>query len=95
MRGSSSLQIVGISLQGGAGHEHVAHVLWQGQRSYGVTAVEGVIRWLRQNPEHEAWLVTGERRVAVEVVTPIGRSSHLRSRTDGQWGDALLKLPRF
>jgi hypothetical protein len=95
MEGSKSLQIVGISLQGGSGHEHVAHLLWQGQRSAGVTAPEGVIRWLREDPEHEAWLVAGERRVAVEVVTPIGGPSHLRSRTDGQWGDALLKLPRF
>jgi hypothetical protein len=95
MRGASSLQIVGVSLQAGNGHEHVAHVLWQGQRSYGVTAVEGVIRWLREDPEHEAWLVSGERRVAIEVVTPIGGPWYLRSRTDGQWGDALLKLPRF
>jgi hypothetical protein len=60
MRESRTLQIAAVSLEGGNGHEHVAHVLWQAQRSFGVTATEGLIRWLREDPEHEAWLVAAD-----------------------------------
>jgi hypothetical protein len=95
VRGGVSLQIVAVSLNGGVGHEHIAYVLWQRQNSSGVTTTEALIRWLREDAGHEAWLASGERRVAVEVVTAVGAPSHVRSRENGHWGDELLKLARF
>jgi hypothetical protein len=95
MRKASVLEIVAVGLQGGDGHEHITHLMWQGASSSGLTTTVALIAWLGADPEHEAWLMAGERRVPVEVVTPIGAPSHLRSRHDGQWGDHLLALPRF
>jgi uncharacterized protein DUF3892 len=95
MRKTSVLEIVAARLERGDGPERITDLMWQGASSSGLTTSEGLIAWLREDPEHEAWLMAGERRVAVEVVTPIGAPSHLRSRHDGKWGDQLLALPRF
>jgi hypothetical protein len=95
MRKTSVLKITAVGLQGGDGHEHITHLLWEAASSSGVTTTAALIAWLREDPEHEALLRAGEQRIAVEVVTPIGAPSHLRSRHDGQWGDHLLALPRF
>jgi hypothetical protein len=95
MQRTSLLEIVAVGLQGGDGHEHITQLMWQGASSSGLTTSEGLIVWLREDPEHEAWLTAGERRIGVEVVTPIGAPSHLRSRHDGRWSDHLLALPRF
>jgi hypothetical protein len=94
MRSSSSLQIVAIGLEGGDGHENVTDIFWEGASSSGLTTSQALIAWLRADAEHKACLVVGGRRVGVEVVTPIGAPSHLRSRLEGQWGDHLLALPR-
>ena len=90
-----TLQIIAIGVQDGGGHEDITHVQWQAASSSGVTSSQALISWLRQNIEHEAWLADGERRVVVEMLTPAGAPAHLRSRSDGQWGDHLLALPRF
>lgn len=90
-----SLQITAIGVHGAGRHEDITHVQWQAASSSGITSSEAVISWLAEHTEHEVWLADGERRVAVEVVTPAGAPAHLRSRQDGQWGDHLLALPRF
>jgi hypothetical protein len=96
MSSSSSLQIVAVGLQGGEGHEHITEIFWEGVSSSGLTTSQALMAWLREDAEHEAWLTAGGRRVGVEVVTPIGAPSHLRSRTaEGRWGDHLLALPRL
>jgi len=96
MQKTLTLQIIAIGVKGAGGHEDITHVQWQAASSSGITSSHAVISWLREHAEHEAWLADGERRrVAVEVVTPIGAPAHLRSRAGGQWGDHLLALPRF
>jgi hypothetical protein len=95
MRDAASLQITAVALQGGSEHEHITHVQWEAASSAGIVSIEALIAWLREDAAHEAWLTDGEQRVAVEVVTPIGLSSHIRSRSEGQWGDHLLGLPRL
>jgi hypothetical protein len=95
MRGASRLRITAVAVQGGGGHEDVTHLLWEAASSSGVTSSEALIIWLLEDSEHEAWLSDGEHRIAIEVVTPIDSPPHLRSRSDGQWGDHLLALPRF
>jgi hypothetical protein len=94
MRKTSALEIITVGLEGGTGHEDITHLEWQSAHSSGVTSSEALIAWLREDPEHEAWLADGEQRVAVEVVTPIGAPAHLRSRSEGRWGEHLLGLPR-
>ncbi len=95
MQSAPSLQIIAVRLQGGDGHEHITDLQWQSASSAGVTRIEAVVAWLRQDPAHEAWVQAGQERVAVRVLTPIGGPSHLRSHNDGQWGQHLLALPRF
>jgi hypothetical protein len=95
MTNASSLQIVGIRLQGGDTHEAITDLLWQASCSSGLITSKALIAWLREDPEHEAWVQDDERPVAIEFVMPIGSPSYLRSRTGGEWGDHLLKLPRF
>jgi len=95
MRTTASLRIIAVGLQGGLGHEHIAEVQWQGACSSGLTTVDALIAWLREDPQHEAWLTDGEQRIPVGVVTPTGAPAHLRSRGGGQWGDHLLALPRL
>lgn len=90
-----TLEIIAVGFQGGSGHEHIGDLQWQGASSSGITSSEALIAWLREHPEHEAWLKDGERRVAVQVLAPIGAPAYLRSRSEGQWGDHLLALPRF
>jgi hypothetical protein len=94
MRSGSGLEIVAVSVNGN-GHGDIAHIQWRSASSSGITSPHALILWLREDPEHEAWLVDGERRIAVEVVTPIDAAAHLRSRLQGEWGDHLLGLPRF
>jgi len=94
MRSSGSLQIIAVGIAG-AGQEDITHLQWQGASSSGITSAEALIAWLRESPEHEAWLAHGQQRIAVRVVAPIGGTAHLRSHADGQWGEHLLALPRF
>lgn len=94
MRGGSELQILAVSVYGD-GHEDIRHLQWQGPSSSGITSAEALIRWLEEDPRHEAWLRDGEQRVEVEVATPVGERAYLRSRSSGQWDDHLLRLPRL
>lgn len=94
MRAGKTLQITAVSIHG-EGHEDILNLRWQGPRSSGVTSTGALIRWLREDPENEAWVVHDGQQVAVEIVTPIGAPSYLRSRGDGAWGDHLLGLARF
>lgn len=95
MRTTQTLEIIAVGLEGGTGHEHIAHLQWQGASSSGVTSSEALMAWLREDPQHEAWLTVGGQRVGVEVVTPIGAPPYLRSRSEGKWGDHLLAVPRL
>lgn len=94
MRDKASLQILAVSLDG-SDHESITHLQWQRPCSWGITTTQALIAWLREDPTHEAWLAVGEEHVRVEVVTPLGAPAHLRSRSEGQWGEHLLALPRF
>jgi hypothetical protein len=95
MEKPSDVEIVAVRLEGGSGHEHITHLLWQGTSSSGVTTSAALIDLLGKTREHEVWVRDGGQRVAVEVVTVSGGRAYLRSRYDGQWGAHLLGLARF
>jgi uncharacterized protein DUF3892 len=95
VRGAATLRILAIGVPAGGGHEQITHLQWEAVSSSGLTSTEALIAWLRQDPEHEAWLLHDGRPIGVEVVTPIGAPAYLRSRSDGAWGDHLLALPRL
>jgi hypothetical protein len=95
MQRACTLQILAVGVRDGCGHEEITHLQWQGMSSTGLTSSQALIAWLREDPEHQAWLLHDEQRIAIEIVTPIGAPSHLRSRHDGRWGDHLLALPRL
>ena len=89
------IQIIAVRLDGGKGHEHITHLQWQCANSSGLTSAEALITWLRDSGHNQATVQGEQGGVPIEIVTPIGAPSHLRSRAAGQWGEHLLALPRF
>ena len=95
LRETASLQVTGVAVEGDPGHEQITHLQWEAASSVGIASAQALIGWLAEDPANEAWLADGDRRVAVEVVRPVGAPPYLRSRIGGQWGDHLLGLPRL
>lgn len=90
------IEITGIRLDGGNGHEHITDVLWRSAAtSLAYSPRQTIVDWLGESNENQAVVADGSELVQVAVVRRPNKPPYLRTRADGVWSDNLLSLPTF
>jgi hypothetical protein len=89
------LYITAIVMRRGAGHEHIAAVLWEtsGAHSIGESPLSAIVVFIQRDG--------GDVRVRDRVGSDLrvgvvdGPTPHIRAFTDDGWTDHLRALPRY
>jgi len=90
------IEITGIRLEGGEGHEHISDVLWRSAATpLACASRQTLVDWLAEGNENQAIVADGSAWVHVAVVRRANEPPYLRTHADGLWTDNLLSLPTF
>ena len=91
-----SIEITAVHLEGGTNHQAITSFRWRNEQTgtTGQSDKPTMVKWIDEG--NEANVADGAREVPVYTYHPTdGRQPWCQTKSDGDWSNNLLSLPRY